>query len=286
MNSIRFPSFSTLSLWLLLSSTGSVVHASEPPAQPPASDLSDAVPQEVSQAQLPSAVDLLAGIDARVEALGPFRYGVVRSTEQKGARIEERWRFVSGGDGRFRIDYSGDTQRQIVCDGHILWDYIPSAKMARKIDLSAIGDEERRQMLGRVMQKTSIPGLRAGVAAAGMEWEYAAGAVGGDEPIVVYGIDEKGGEITMTLDAQGRYLLRSEIRQDGRFVVSIDADQHTEAKTGSGVFFPGHVEMIAADDAGETRVSMKITQIVAGEEYPITLFQLQLDPSVSVETVP
>lgn len=235
------------------------------------------------QEQDPAQV--LASIDARAAALVTYRFGAQRITERKGTRVEERWRYVTTTGGRFRVDYSGDTQRQIVCDGHVMWDYIPAARKAQRTDLDAIEAMDRKRILGAVLEKVNVPGFRVGVGAAPMTWTWQAppeGAVPGD--LYVQGVDEKGGQISLVLAPEGAYLKRSEIREQGRFVVAVEASGHKEVKPGT--FFPTHVEVTAPAEGGQARVRTEISQIVADEQLPDSLFTVSLDPSVSVQRVP
>ncbi len=226
----------------------------------------------------------LAAIDARVEALASLRYGVLRTTLRGGARTEERWRYALRRDGSFRVDYSGDTQRVVACDGRILWDYVPAAGAARRIRLEALDPAERKRILEGVLQKVAVPGFRTGVEAAGMTWCWEsppAGAPAG--AVVAAGADETGGRIAILIGDHDR-ILSSEVRRDGRFVLSVVATDHREVA--SGVFLPTRLTVTAPDVGGEVRVDVRILQPVAGEPLPDFLFHLDPDPAIHIDDVP
>jgi outer membrane lipoprotein-sorting protein len=259
--------------------------ASVTPADPPGGG---AVPAaETEDPTRPPADDPaahLAALDARIAALPSLRYGVLRATHRGGARTEERWRHAIRQDGAFRVDYSGDTQRVLACDGHVLWDYVPASHAARRIRLDALDPAERKRILEGVLSKVAVPGFRTGVEAAGMSWRWEpppssapAGAA------LAAGTDDTGGRIAILVGEDDR-ILSSEVRREGRFVISVVASEHRQVV--SGVFLPTRLVVTAPDVGGEVRVDIRILQPVAGEALPDTLFHLAPDTSVRVEDVP
>lgn len=232
-----------------------------------------------------SPESLLAAIDARAEQLTPLRYGAVRVTHRLGSRVEERWRFVNRGDGAFRIDYSGDTVRQVICDGQVLWDYIPEARKARRLDLMALSAQERTRALSSVLQKVHVPGVRVGVEATDMTWSRVEPPPGTPTgAMVLEGRNETGGRILATLDADGTRLLGTEIWEGENFVVRVEARDHVEVLP--GVWFPRRVETTAPAEGGEARVELHLSRIVAKGDLPDSLFEISIDSSVAVETLP
>jgi hypothetical protein len=218
--------------------------------------------------------------------LEAVRYGALRITEQKGTRTEERWRFASEAGGRFRIDYFGDTQRQVACDGAVLVDYIPALRAAHRYELAALPADERTRLLSAILEKVSLPGVRTGHAQAGMtSWAWGEdGSVGGRPTRTAVGTDARGGRLSFTLDAEHGYLVSARIEENGVFVVSTDSSEHREVAP--GVFMPGRVVSIAPAPGGKVQVELKLNQLAVGQDLPDQLFQVQLDESIDVTTHP
>ncbi|MBN1337071.1 MAG: hypothetical protein JXB39_14020 [Deltaproteobacteria bacterium] len=226
----------------------------------------------------------LAAVDARFASLDTLRYGVLRTTHRRGVHPQERWRHAMRHDGAFRVDYSGDTQRVLACDGHVLWDYVPAVHKARRVRLDALEPDERRRILEAALGKVAVPGFRTGVEAAGMTWTWEAPPAGAPTgAALATGTDETGGRITILIAEDDR-ILSSEVRREGRFVLSVEASDHREVAP--GLLLPTRIAVTAPDEGGSVRVDIHILQPEVGEPLPDPLFTLDLDPSVRVEHVP
>lgn len=222
----------------------------------------------------------LAAIDTRAAQVTHLRYGVLRTTTKGGTRSEERWRFAweqTPGQPwpRLRVDYDGDTQRLVVCDGQVLLDYVPALRQARRFELAALGAERAHTLLSSVLEKVAVPGFRTGYDPR-MAWSWESDPAG--LPLAV-GRDEVGGEVRFTLRADHAALLRSEIRQQGKFIVQIDAREHLEIAPGA--WFPRAVSMRMPAEAGVGLVELAVTNL-STQPSPAALFALKLDPSVEV----
>lgn len=228
----------------------------------------------------------LDAVDARARALEAVRYAAVRTTEQIRTRTEERWVYASEPGGRFRIDYVGDTTRHVACDGRVLWDYVPARKAAQRVDLLALDAEERAKILKAVLEKVALPGVRSGVEAVGMstlDWGQD-GQVAGRPTREVIATDERGGRLTWTLDAEEGYLVSSRIEENGAFIVSTEGSAFREVAP--DVWLPTRVSSTSPAQGGKVRVELELLQVVVGQDLPDHLFQLSLDPSVQVLTLP
>ena len=227
----------------------------------------------------------LAALDRRVEGLGPIRYGAIRTTARAGRRTVERWSFVQGRKGSFRVDYSGDTARQIAYNGRVLTDYVPALRAARQYDMPNLSVEGQTEVLTDVFKHVFVPGVRIGADAADMQWKWQhTGSQPEEDPLIAIGQDDKGGELTVWLHPKHRYLLRSELRVNSRFIVSVDGRDHVEVQP--GVWFPTHVELVTTDSTGEVRVEFSLARWTAGTTPDDSIFTLSLDESVSIERYP
>lgn len=230
--------------------------------------------------------EALREVDARARGLEAVRYSVIRTTRQNEASREERWVFASEPGGRFRVDYVGDTPRQIACDGRVLWDYVPALKAAQRVDLLALSPEERAKTLGNVLGKVALPGMRTGLEAADMStllWGEQGSAEGRPTRAVV-ATDERGGRLTWELDLEHGYLVSSRIEQDGVFVVESVGSAFREL--GPDLWVPMRVVSTSPAPGGKVRVELDLIQVVVGGDLPDHLFQMSLDPSVSVREIP
>ncbi len=262
---------------LLIGSPEAIGQSSDPIETPPALN-------EDLRAQDPEAV--LLSIDQRVDALGPLRYGAIRTTERAGARTVERWSFVQGQKGSFRVDYSGDTARQIAYNGRILTDYVPALRAARQYDMPELSEQGRQEILTAIGKHVFVPGVRVGVAAAQMTWQWdeSAQAAPDAESLKAVGRDAQGGVLTVTLDAKKHHILRTDLRVNERFLVSVEGQDHVEVQP--GVWFPTRVELITTDESGEVRVNFSLTRWTANVTTNDSMFSLSLDKSVSIEKYP
>lgn len=228
----------------------------------------------------------LRQVDAGAAALQNVRYVASRTTDQGQIHAEERWVFAGEAGGRFRVDYVGDTPRQVACDGRVLWDYIPSMHAAQRVNLVAMSDEERARILGGVLSRVSIPGLRTGLDASGMSnvtWGED-GTVNGRPVRTVIATNDKGGKLTFTLDAAEGYLVSSRIEENGVFVVSTEGAEFKEVAP--DVWVPSRVISTSPAPGGKVRVEIQLIQLVIGDDLPDQLFSLSLDPSVQVRELP
>lgn len=228
----------------------------------------------------------LASVDARAAPLEQIRYKAVRNTVNGDRNVEERWLFASGTGGRFRVDYFGDTTRQLVCDGHVLWDYVPARRAALRVDLDALPADERATVLGQVLSKVSVPGLRTGYEAAGLtEFAWAAeGEQGGAPTRTVVGRDARGGQLSFTLDVEHGWLLSSLIEESGIFVASVDSSDFREVRP--ELWIPHRVVSTAPGPGGKVRSEILLRQVEVGVDLPDRLFSLVLDPSIQVQNRP
>ena len=229
----------------------------------------------------------LAQVDQRATVLENVRYGAVRKTEQASSTLEERWRYASEPGGKFRVDYFGDTQRQIVCDGKVLWQYIPAMREAQRYDLAQMAPDDRAALITGILERVNLPGLRTGWAAADMPtvvWEDAPSDQAESPTRTVIATDERGGRLRFELDATHGFLVAATIEQNGVFVVSTETSEHREVSP--GVWFPHHVESVAPAPGGMVRVDLRVNQVAVGEDIPDALFEMKLDPSIKVTKFP
>ncbi len=129
-------------------------------------------------ALLPTAlmvVPFLASADTRCDAEALLRpieqhylsrrtlaYTAERVTKKGATELKELWRFQFENPDRFRIDYRRPTERLLVCDGHILWEYVPAARKAVKTDLNRMPPAKREQLLASLLQRVALDGVRVG----------------------------------------------------------------------------------------------------------------------------
>ena len=226
---------------------------------------------------------MLADLDARAAEVSALRYGVVRTTEENDVQQEERWRFAMN-DGRFRIDYSGDTQRVVICDGALLVDYVPVLRKAMQYDLTRMEAGEAQAVMGRILEHVTVPGFRTGADPTWTwTWDPEPKQVGDAWAWEAVGTDGYGGELRFVVADDGSRLYSSGIRQHDEFVVSVEARDHLEIAT--GVWFPQRVEMQAPGEGGLIDVELKVQGIKA-EAVPDTTFDTTLDDSIDLDRVP
>lgn len=234
----------------------------------------------------PDPADALRAIDAHAVALETVRYSAIRTTLQNDTTREERWVYASEAGGHFRIDYVGDTPRYLACDGHVLWDYIPAMKAAQKMNLDQLSPDQRARALGGVLSKVAIPGMRTGIEAADMStvsWG-AQGTSEGRPTRSVVATDDKGGRLTWVIDAEHGYLISSRIEQNDAFVV--DSVGSAFREVAPDLWIPMHVVSTSPGPGGKVRVQLDLLQVIVGSDLPDNLFQLALDPTVSVRVLP
>lgn len=228
----------------------------------------------------------LAELDARARGLEQIRYGATRVTTQNETRQSERWFYAAEAGGRFRVDYVGDTTRQIICDGAVLWDYVPALGAAQRVELSALPPDERVATLGRVLSKVSVPGVRSGLDAAQM------GVVSWGEDVVVAGrpartviaTDDRGGRLSFVIDVERGYLHSSRIEQNGEFLLLTESFDHRELAP--GLWVPSRVVSTSPAPGGKVRAELQLNQVAVGQDLPDHLFEMKLDPAVQVRRVP
>ena len=228
----------------------------------------------------------LLDLDANARVFEQIRYGAVRVTTVNDTRTQERWFFASEGGGHFRVDYVGDTTRQLVCDGAVLWDYVPAMRAAQRVELSALSAEERAATVSRVLGKVALPGVRTGLDASGMTdvaWGED-GAIEGRPTRTINATDARGGKLSYTLDAERGYLVASRIEENGEFLVSVESLDHREVAP--GVWVPYRVVSTSPALGGKVRAELQLNQVAVGQDLPDTLFEMKLDPSVQVRRVP
>jgi hypothetical protein len=235
----------------------------------------------------PDPAQVLAAIDAGASVLETIRYGAVRTTVSGETRVTEHWRFVSEAGGRFRIDYFGDTQRQVASDGEVLTEYVPVRREARRYHLAQMTAEARNQLLAGILGKVTLPGVRTGWAAAA---SLAAPAWGEDTlldgrtvwTILATGTD--GAVLRFEVDRDHGFLLASEIREADRFVVRTEARGHRELSP--GLWLPTDVTALSSGPMGPLRVELHVTGPDVGKDADDALFHIGTDPSIHVIDLP
>lgn len=235
----------------------------------------------------PTPDEALARLDSAAKVLETVQYGATRVTETGEQTHRETWRYASEPGGRFRIDYFGETQRQIASDGKVLTEYVPARRQARRYDLSALDPDKRAEVLGGILGKVSLPGVRSGVQAATEMAELSWGDPterNGRTLLTIIGTGEQAGDLAYTIDQEHGYLVTAEIRQQSEFVVRTESRQHREVAP--GFWLPTEVTSIAPGPGGSVRVDLRLNGVVVGEDANDDLFTIDLDPSVDVVEIP
>ncbi|TNE85517.1 MAG: hypothetical protein EP330_25890 [Deltaproteobacteria bacterium] len=225
----------------------------------------------------------IAEVDARAASLAGLRYSAQRTTIRGDVTVEERWRFVLFGGDRFRIDYFGDTARQITCDGRWLVDYIPAMGKAVRWDLHQLDTAEKTTMLGKVLQKVGVPGLRLGQAE-GVTWTLAH-ATRGDRPVVqLDGTGKDGSTLHYVIDEEHLGVHAIRIVQGNQTVLDAELSDHRTVD--EHVSVPHVVTMESPDKGGLAKISVRLTKVSALTDSPDNLFTTTLDPSIPIEEYP
>lgn len=271
---------SLLSLLLLLpgASLASEGEAPSPPLVEPVEDPhQDWTPEEWIQE-----------VDRRAEALPGLRYSarrITRTPSREGEEIElqERWRFILLEPDHFRIDYFGDTARQITCDGEHLVDYVPANGKAIRHHLPSMKPDARAELLALILEKVALPGWRLGQAR-DVSWRFGEPTTRHGRQVVVLEGEGEGGTLHYEIDAERVAVLRTEIHSGGQVVLRTDSSEHREILPGTWV--PHEVQLRAPDKGGEVRVTLHLTKVSVVTDSPDDLFQTTLDPSIPVEDRP
>lgn len=229
-----------------------------------------------------TAEQWLSAVDERAATLPGMRYSVQRSTERAGTKVDERWRTVQYG-ASFRIDYFGDTARQITFDGRWLVDYVPANRAAVRFDLSEMSKDEAGQLIGQVLKKVAVPGFRAGVPE-GVAWTTKEDTADGRPVIVLDGVGQQDTTLRYVIDRERVCVLHTTITQAGQNVLDARSSDHREVEP--GVWLPHEVELRAPEAGGQVRVVMHLTKVTVLSDAPVDLFQAGLDPSIRVEEKP
>lgn len=222
-------------------------------------------------------------VDAMAAKRSSMRYSATRITERASTRSEERWRFVVDGD-RFRIDYFGDTARQVIFDGRYLLDYVPARRAALRFDLHALPADEAKRVIASVLEKVALPGQRLG-RAEGVTWRIGDTTTYEDRPVVeLLGTGADQGSLRYLIDTERHLALATEIRQDGQAVLRTELSDVREIVP--GIWFPHRIEARMPYTGGDVRVSITLTKIGAVSDSPADLFRTELDPSIPIEERP
>ncbi|MCO4745629.1 MAG: hypothetical protein KC912_12625 [Proteobacteria bacterium] len=229
------------------------------------------------------AVRWIGEVDARADQLPGLRYSARRTTVRGDVRFEERWRLILAEGDHFRVDYFGDTARQITCDGHILLDYVPAMGKAVRWDLDALPSEDRRSMLEAVLKRVGVAGFRLGEAH-GVSWSLTDEVLEGRPVVRLVGAGSDETELSYVIDKQMVAVRHMLIKQAGQTI--LDARPSDLREIHPGVYFPHAVEMETPDEGGLARVSVRLTKVSAVADSPEKLFTTTLDPSIPVEEKP
>ncbi|MBN2800579.1 MAG: hypothetical protein JXX28_15665 [Deltaproteobacteria bacterium] len=236
----------------------------------------------------PSPEQWLAEVDARAAQLTSLRYSATRSTTRPSAEghqttVEERWRFILQGN-KFRIDYFGDTARQITSDGAVLLDYVPANGRAMRHHLARMSAEDQAKLVRGILERVSVPGFRVGVAE-GVTWSTGALTRDQDRDVVeLLGVSADGNSLRYVIDRERASVLVSEIFQGDKLVLRTTSSDQVEIIPGT--WFPRQVELQVPERGGLATVSMRLTKVSGVGDIPPELFQPVLDSSVPIEEVP
>lgn len=224
----------------------------------------------------------IAAVDARATALPGLRYSAQRTTVRNGTTVEERWRFVQS-NGCFRIDYFGDTARQITFDGRYLVQYIPAKRAAMRTDISAMSAVDGAEQIGQVLRNVAIPGFRVG-ASPTVTWTVKHGVEEGISVIVLDGVGPDGSTLTHVIDPSKDAVLRSTIHAAGQDALVTQSRDLREIAP--GIWLPHEIDLRAPEAGGEARVTMRLTKVTVVADHPAALFDAGLDPSIPVTEYP
>jgi hypothetical protein len=226
-----------------------------------------------------TAEQWIDAVDAKAASIPGMRYSVERTTVRDGQTVVERWRIVSWGT-QFRIDYFGDTARQITFDGAILLDYIPVKHAAQRWRVSAMPADDAAAVLSRILGRVAVPGFRLG-RAEGVTWTAAAGP---DHTVILDGAGHDDTHLRYVIATDKTAVLSTDLDEGGRNVLhTVSSDLREVAP---GVWLPHAVELRTPDTGGETRVSVRLTKVTVLVETPPNSFDTSVDPSISIEEKP
>jgi outer membrane lipoprotein-sorting protein len=249
-----------------------------PPAKPVSRD-SDPKAREIVARHL-ACYDVLESLELRVE----------RKTTIGRTSHSESWAFRQKGRDVFRVDYTFPQERVFIGTASELWEYIPAAKKARRIDLARLTGSQRIEVLGSVLSRLALNGLRFAVDPAG-------DAQSGGPVLSLVGTSTMGGrpayciEANMPgdpprglrgwLDTERLVLLRSEfLAEGGKVVARVDAANVAEAAP--GIWFPHKLTFQAMGSKGASQ-EITLTRVRVNEPMDDSLFTFV--PPEDVEVV-
>lgn len=243
-------------------------------------------PVLVQPQQAPEA--WLHAVDAQAAKLPSLRYSATRVTvrpsgEGHETRTEERWRFMTVGS-RFRIDYFGDTSRQITSDGALLLDYVPANRQAVRHHLQRYPAADQQRLVSGILGRVAVPGFRVGFPE-GLTWTYASPErIGDRDALVLEGRGEGGHLLKFWIDAERTSVLASELWEGGTRSLRMTSSAPVEISP--GIWFPTEIEMQAAERGGLARVSLRLTRVGLVGETTDETFLPSLDSAIPVVEKP
>ena len=207
---------------------------------------------------------------------------VERRATLGGQSATERWTVRQKDAVKFRVDVEFPAARQIVCDGAVLWEYLPAARKVAVTRLAALPGSDRQSMLRAVLSRIAVEGLRFEAPEEGASLRsLGERQVAGRRAVGVECRGRRGGKERMVrgwLDADRLVLLACEFVEGGQTVMRTESSGFNEAAP--GVWFPRQITVERLGPRGR-REEVTLTPSALGE-LPDELFQFQVPQGIEV----
>ena len=229
------------------------------------------------------AEQAVARHQARLAGLRTLVLRVERATTRGGQTVTERWLYRQKGAGQFRVDYQYPTPRTIVCNGTVLWEYLPDERKAAVTQLAKLAEASRRAALRAALGRVALEGLRFEGGPPSRLHGLGKRTIGGR---AAYGVEcraESEGPTRVVrgwIDAERGLLVQSEcVGAEGQVVLRTSASGALEAAP--GVWFPRQIVVERLGPKGRREVSI-LKQVVLNGSVPDQVFEFHVPDGVEV----
>lgn len=100
----------------------------------------------LAQGQGPSAGQVLSRAESNFLKLATLQGTAQKAISQGKRRVNLAYKFYYQKPDKFRIELLRPLKKQVISNGQIYWEYIPSSKRVIKKELRALSDEEKRKL--------------------------------------------------------------------------------------------------------------------------------------------
>lgn len=210
-----------------------------------------------------NAITMLLDMDHSLNELESMEYHVLKKSSLNGQKYTESYTFSFLAPFFFRIEVVEPVKRSVVVTSDHLIEYIPEARKARKNSFENLSKEDRSLVVGRVLSRATVEGLRLGdVKAMADVLEKVTVDPENHDIWILEGRDSR---YRIAIDFKRKVVIETELKNEKNDVI-LKTKNFSFNEVAPNIWFPSEIHVTYPSESGLIKSTVYLSNVKVNEK--------------------